>query len=104
MVHVEDIQMLTQVAKDVIIYENKYKNELLVDIIKRIGDLEEKKLNTLEDEILGVEMTIFLLQQMKQRYLTIGKEIVENIFCSYTECIKPSVLDSLYNEITSLNK
>ena len=91
MVDVEDMNVLSQVAKDVIIYEQKYKNQILIDIIQRIDALEQKK--------IGVEMKIFLLQQMKNKYLNQKTELIENIFCSYTECITPSVLDSLYNEI-----
>jgi len=88
---IEEMNVLKQVAKDVIIYENKSKKGILKDIIKRIDDLEKKKLK--------MEMTIFLLRKMKRRYSNREKELLEEIFSTYNKSIEPSVLHSLYEEI-----
>lgn len=90
----DDLNNVREVARDVIIYEQQYKNDTILDLTNRIFALEEKK--------MSIDMTIFYLKQKINNYPNRDKETIEDIFCSYNNSIDPSVLDSLYDEIETI--
>jgi len=89
----DEMNIIREAARDVIIYEQRYKDDYILDLTKRIFALEEKK--------LGIDMTIFYLQQKINKYPNRDKDTLEDLFCSYNNCIETSVLDNLYDEITN---
>jgi len=84
---------IRETIRDVIIYEQQYRNDSILDLTNRIFALQEKK--------LGIDMTIAYLKQKINKYPNRDKDTLEELFCSYNNCIETSVLDNLYDEITT---
>jgi hypothetical protein len=84
---------IRETIRDVIVYEQQYRNDSILDLTKRIFALQEKK--------LGIDMTIVYLKKKINNYPNRDKDTLEEIFCSYNNCIETSVLDSLYDELTN---
>ena len=86
---------IRETIRDVIIYEQQYKNDTILDLTKRLFALQEKK--------LAIDMTIVYLKKKINNYPNRDKDTLEELFCSYNNCIETSVLDNLYDEITNNN-
>jgi hypothetical protein len=84
---------IRETVREVIIYEQQYRNESILDLTKRIFALQQKK--------LGIDMTIVYLKQKINKFPNRDKDILEELFCSYNNCLETSVLDNLYDEITN---